>query len=114
VVNVSGYDVQFGTGNVGRGEFGVLIGRRLGIAGTDGQVGRDFHLTQPRLIHPEGLDNPWRHREDRLDPWIGDIECRSGIERQLIAQMLGHHPIVLPSTLKRQVFLGVDTRPTEP
>jgi hypothetical protein len=26
VVDISGYDVEFGTGNVGRGEFGVLVG----------------------------------------------------------------------------------------
>jgi hypothetical protein len=36
---------------------------------------------QPGLIHPERVDDSWRHRKDRLDPRIGDVERGGGIER---------------------------------
>ncbi len=56
MVDISGDDVELGTGNVGRREFGVLVGRGLRIAGADDKVGRHLQLMQPRLIHPERVD----------------------------------------------------------
>src|SRR5215467_14860756 len=47
VIDAAGNYVKLGMGDVARGELGVVLGRRLGVAGADGDVGRHGELPQP-------------------------------------------------------------------
>src|SRR5215510_12938638 len=60
VVDPAGDDVKFGMRDMSCGELGVVLGRRLGIARADHDVGRHGQLPQPGLIHAEGLHDPGR------------------------------------------------------
>src|SRR5262249_37422029 len=87
VIDAAGNDIKLGMGDVARGELGVVLGRRLGVAGADGDVGRHSELPQPGLIHAEGLHDAGRHREHGLDARVVHVERRGSVERQLVAQI---------------------------
>src|SRR5262245_27173289 len=114
VVDPAGNDVKLGVRNISRGEFGVVLGRRLGIAGADRNVGRHGELAQPGFIHAEGLHDAGRHCEHRLDPRVVHVERGGGVERQLVAQIFRHHRIVAPAALEGEVLVGIDPRAADP
>src|SRR5262245_12676921 len=114
VVDAAGDDVKLGMRDMSCGELGVVLGRRLGIARADRDVGRHGELPQPGLIHAEGLHDPGRHREHGLHPLVVHVERRGGVERQFVAQIFRHHLIVAPAALEGEVLVVIDPRAADP
>ena len=82
--------------------------RGLHVARADGDVGRNGHLTETRLVHAERLDDAGLHGEGGLDARIAHVKRRRGIERQLVTQIGRNLLIVLPVLLEGEEFVGID------
>ena len=91
-----------------------LARRRLRVARADGDVGRNGHLTETRLVHAERLDDAGRHGEGGLDARIAHVERGRGIERQLVTQIGRNLLIVLPALLEGEEFVGIDLGAADP
>ena len=114
VIDQAGNDDELGAGDVLGGEGGVVIGRRLRVARADGDIGRNGHPAETRLVHAERLDDAGRHGERRLDARIAHIERGRGIERQLVAKIRRHRLIVLPALLEGEELVGIDLGAADP
>jgi len=58
VIDATGNDVELGVGDVSCGELGVVLGRRLGVAGADGDVGRTASCRSPASSMPKACTMP--------------------------------------------------------
>src|SRR5262249_16810507 len=114
VVDPARDHVKLGMRDKSRGKLGVLLGRRLGIAGADRDVGWHGELPQPGLVHAEGLHDRGGHCEHGFDPFVVHVERGGRVERQLVAQILRHHLIVAPAALEGEVLFGIDARAADP
>jgi hypothetical protein len=114
VVDQAGHHVELGVGDVFRRELGVFLGRRLGVARADDDVGRDREMAQAGLIHAEARQVAGRHRHDGLHAGVPHVARRPRIERHLRAQIGRHHRVVLPRGLIGQEQIRIDPGAADP
>src|SRR6476661_1663033 len=111
VVDSARQHVKLGVCNVPGGELGVVLGRRLGVAGADRDVGRNRELPQPGCIHAEGLDNSGRHRKYGLDALVVYVERRRRIEGSSLRRWPGTIGLLRQPCWKARYFSGSTLAP---
>ena len=114
VANLTWKHVELRMRYISSCKFGILLGRRCGVTGTDNDIGRNGHLAKPRLVHTEPLNVTWSHRKSCLDSIVAHVKGWFRVKAHLFAQIRRHHLVVLPTALILQKQVGIDLGATDP
>jgi hypothetical protein len=97
-----------------RGKLGIFLRRCCCVSGPNNDIGRDSHLPKSGLVHAKPLNVSGSHRKSRFHPVVAHVNRGFSVKLHLLAQVGGHHLIVLPSALVRQKQIGINPGTTEP